>query len=1040
MVNPIYIFIIALGTAFLLPVTDKAGRKLSMLVFYAALAAMLAISLQWFIGLVKGVQTAEIFTAGFLPPYSINLRLGLEEAIFVVSTNLLGLLGAFYLADRFEKTKAYAMILFLTLIMGVNGLIMTRDLFNIFVFLEITSIATYSLIGINQNKRSLAAGFKYIIAGSLASAFILIGIIYIYRLTGTLNLDDVIAHKALLNSQAGFFAMFMLVVALMIELKPWPANGWALDIYESVNSGVVSMIAVVNSAAIFFAFYKIMPMLPQSFLTIFGISGVITFLLSNLMGLKQKNAKRLLGYSSIGQMGLLVASVAFTVNSPTNIIYLIVGGFFLNHLISKAGLFWIAGIIKQKEIKDWNVLRNNKALLVLFGVLLFALAGLPPFAGFWAKWEFVKILIQTRMFIVLGAILVGSLFEIVFLFRWFTLTMKTEKIAVKDEPVFEVGNVFIASMTGVLASLLAIFIMKFYYSFTWLQALPIIAVLVIQIIDFLPSKLKGVISLASVLAYGYYIYPFESKLQLFFGVIFIIGSAINIISTLNRKGKSAGFYGYLLMMIFSFGNLIIASSYLEFFLSWEFMTISSFLLILRGAKAQKASLMYMIFSTAGAYLLMVGFGFAPDLISSSALVISIAKVHLPIISIITLSIGFMIKTGSIGVHIWLPEAHSEAESDVSAFISAILLKAGVFGLILVGISYIAYTPSFDIFYLVGWIGVITAIVGAILASFQEDAKRLLAYSSMSQVGYIVAAIGMVTHLGWVSALYLVFNHMMFKSALFIAVAGVYYRTHTRQMYQMGGLIKKMPLTYISVLISIIAVSGVPPLSGFGAKWLIYTSFISKGWYLQAAVLFAASAISFLYLYRLIHTVFLGQLKYEHKDVKEAPVWFIIPQYIFLAGIMAISVFPNIIIKPLNQMVMHYFDSSIIIDGYSVYSNLGHWNGTLVMMVTMGVFIVPFLFLLLLNGKTQKVKQFNIVYAAERPESPQTTHVAHNMYAHYKKSLGSLTNPRIWNFWHATSEWAHSLAGVFRNLYTGNGQSYLLHILIYIVVIYFILGV
>jgi len=260
------------------------------------------------------------------------------------------------------------------------------------------------------------------------------------------------------------------------------------------------------------------------------------------------------------------------------------------------------------------------------------------------------------------------------------------------------------------------------------------------------------------------------------------------------------------------------------------------------------------------------------------------------------------------------------------------------------------------------------------------------------------------------------------------------------MYEMGGLIKKMPLSFISVLILIIAVSGVPPLSGFGAKWLIYSSFITKGWYLQAGVLFFASGVSFLYLYRLIHTIFLGQLKYEHQEVKEAPLWFIIPQYIFIMGIMAISMFPNLIIQPLNSIAMRYFDSSIIIDGYTISSSLGYWNGNMIMMVTMGIFVVPLTFLMLFNGRMQKVKQFNIVYAAERPESPQTTHVAHNMYAHYRKALGGWGKPRIWNFWHEASEWSHSLADFFRQLYTGNGQTYILHIIMYIVVIYFILGV
>ncbi len=1036
MVDPIYIIIFSLAIGFLMSLFDKVSRKLSLIAFYGILTFDLVAVADWFYRFVfLSAETVKISTAGFAAPLSINLQLGLLESFVMLFMNLVALFAAIFLFGKFKKGQISAMILYIVLVMGANGLVMTRDLFNMFVFLEILSISTYALTILDKNSESLAAGFKYLIAGSVASTFFLLGVVFVYYFTGNLNVDFINADDF---SSYGFIAVFLLSMGLFIELKPFPANGWALDVYQAVNSGIGSVVAVVNSAAIFFVFYKIMPILPAELVTLIGVAGIVTFLFSNLLGLKQQNAKRLLGYSSIGQMGLLVASLIFTANAPSATIFVIVGGFFLNHLIAKAGLFWISGIVEKENLADWNVLKSNRVVLILFSIFLFALAGLPPFAGFWAKWEFVKILISSKMYVGLSAILLGSLFELIFLFRWFTLVIK------KDTEEKLVDFSFIKSIPATLFALLAVFvavfIMKNNYGFGLIHILPILALLIVHIIDFLPAKLKGFLSLASVAAYGYYLYPLDSNMLTLFGIIFIVGSAINIISTLNRSGKSEGFYGFLLMMIFSFGNLLIATNYLEFFLSWEFMTVSSFLLILRGKEAQKASLMYMIFSTAGAYLMMVGFGFAPELVANVPLINSMTNIQLPLISIILLSIGFMIKSGSLGVHIWLPEAHAEAEADVSSFISAILLKAGVFGLILIGISYSKFMPEIDIFYWVGWIGVFTALVGAVLASFQEDAKRLLAYSSMSQVGYIVAAIAMVTHLGWVSALYLAFNHMMFKSALFIAIAGVYYRTHTRKMYEMGGLIKRMPLSYISVLVSIIAVAGVPPLSGFGAKWLIYSSFISNGWYLQAAVLFFASAVSFLYLYRLIHTIFLGQLKNEHQEIKEAPIWFIIPQYIYIIGIMAISAFPKLIIRPLDMIATKYFDSSIVIDGYNIYSELGHWNGHWVMFVVIGVFLVPLFFLVLFNRKPQKVKQFNIVYAAERPESPETTHVAYNMYGHLRKALGSWGKPRIWDFWHASAEWSHSLADSVRRVYTGNGQTYILHIILYIVIIYFVMGV
>lgn len=1037
MVNPIYIIILSLATGFLLSIIDKAGRKLSLTVFYSVLTFNVFVVADWLYRFtVLGVSTLTINTAGFKAPLSINLQLGIYESFVLLFANLVGLLSAIYLIKKFKESNISSLILYLILIMGVNGLVMTRDLFNIFVFLEILSISTYALTILTKNQKSLSAGFKYMIAGGVASTFFLLGVVFVYYFSGNLNLEFIDPNSL---TNYGVIAIFLLAIAVFIELKPFPANGWALDVYESVDSGITSVIAVVNSAGIIFVFYKIMPLLPQNLLNIFGIAGVVTFFFSNLMGLKQQNAKRLLGYSSIGQMGLLVSALIFTMNSPNKLIYVIVGGFFINHLIAKAGLFWITGIVKKEKINDWGVLKENKFLLILFGLLLFSLSGLPPFPGFWAKWEFIKLLVHGKMFFVVGVILLSSLFEVIYLFRWFTATVKNDS-EIEEKIPFQFAKYFSTTVIVGISLIISALMMRFVYNFQTIHYLPIIAVIIIYLLDFIPSKIKAILSLGAVGAYGYYIYPLENNLQLFFGIIFIVGSAINLIATFNRKKLSKGFYGFLLMMIFSFGNLLVAKTYLEFFLAWEFMTISSFILIMRGKKAQKASLLYMIFSTAGAYLLIVGFALAPSLVSNSALMVSIAKIQLPILSTILLAIGFMIKSGSLGVHIWLPEAHAEAESDVSPFISAILLKAGVLGLLMIGISYVNNTPTFNMFYWIGWIGVLTAIVGAFLASFQEDAKRLLAYSSMSQVGYIVASIAILSHLGWISALYLSFNHMMFKSALFIAIAGIYYRTHTRKMYEMGGLIKKMPLTYITVLIGIIAISGVPPLSGFGAKWLIYSSFIEKGWYLQAGVLFFSSAVSFLYLYRLIHTIFLGQLKYEHQNIKEAPIWFIIPQYIFIIGIMAISMFPNLIIQPLNSIVGHYFNSTIAIDGYNITSSLGNWNGNMVMLVTMGVFIVPLALLMLFNRKVQTVKQFNIVYAAERPESPQTTHVAHNMYAHFRKALGGWGKPRIWEFWHDSAEWAHTFGDFFRRIYTGNGQTYILHIILYIVVIYFIMGV
>jgi formate hydrogenlyase subunit 3/multisubunit Na+/H+ antiporter MnhD subunit len=407
-----------------------------------------------------------------------------------------------------------------------------------------------------------------------------------------------------------------------------------------------------------------------------------------------------------------------------------------------------------------------------------------------------------------------------------------------------------------------------------------------------------------------------------------------------------------------------------------------------------------------------------------------------------LAAGFVIKLGAFGAHIWLPEAYAEADDDFTALLSAVVSKAAVFGLVLVAAELgIRSRIGLDPAYVVGWIGMLTATFGALMAVFQEDLKRLLAYSSMGQLGYIVAAFALMSHLGWVTALYMTVNHFLFKGVLFLAAAGIIWRTRTRLMYRMGGLIKNMPVTFFAVMIGIIAMSGVPPLSGFGGKWLLFNAMMDKGWYWLAAIAFFSSAVAFLYMFRLLQTVFLGQRKLEHKDVREAPVILLAPQIVMLVLIMVISAYPKLLLDPLSAAVAPYIAGELVWDGLALQSHLGYWNAPMIMVIIGAVWTIPLLFLLLVSFtmQIQKVKQFNIVYAAERPHRPEDTHYAYRFFAHYDRAIGFVVRPRATAFWSAVSEWSHTLAASMRILYTGNGQTYALFILMFLVALYFANG-
>ena len=403
--------------------------------------------------------------------------------------------------------------------------------------------------------------------------------------------------------------------------------------------------------------------------------------------------------------------------------------------------------------------------------------------------------------------------------------------------------------------------------------------------------------------------------------------------------------------------------------------------------------------------------------------------------------GLLVKAGALGVHVWLPDAYAESDDEVSGFLSASLSKASVF-LIMTVLAALGGSLPASLFPLriLGWIGLATALFGALYATYQEDIKKTLAWSSMGQIGYIILALAVMNESGWTTALYLAMNHFIFKSLLFLAIAGVVQRAGTRNMYEMGGLIKKMPISFVSVLMAIIALSGVPPLSGFGGKWLLYSTLIDKGWYLEAGVAFFSSAVAFLYLFRLIHAIFLGQPKPNLAKVKEAPLALIVPQILLMVGLFAISAFPRLILDPVLAISSGFFEPILAFSGSKLSSPLGYWDGTLSMIVTIAVFLLCLVWMLANLHNPQSVKQFNIVYAAERPFKPETTHYAWNFYAPYERALGFLTKKRSERFWATVATGIDAVGGAVRRLYTGNGQTYALHVVLYVVTLYLLMGV
>ena len=723
LLHPLNIFILGLGGGFLIPLLNRLGKTWVVAGFIAALAAMTLISAVCAVRLFRGVEPIEILTGGSTPPYSINLRMGLAEAFAATSVNLIGLLGAFY----FVREKYAVMLLYLVIVMGIQGMVMTRDMFNLFVFLEIVSIATYGLLSLGSTTAALSAAFKFLMATIVASTLFLLGTMLLYAVTGMLNIDDLIANRAAIEGPVGFAALMLLLACLLLELKPLPANGWGLDVYETAPGSVASLIATGVSAGVFFALYNLFPLF-ENHAEVIAILSAATFVVSNLIGLAQTKAQRLLGYSSVGQMGLVSMALALLhLFDAEAAIPLVVGGLFVNHLLAKAGLFWLAGYVGKENIEDW-VLSDRPAIFV-FVLLLCAIAGLPPFPAFWAKWQLIFALASGGGYVWIALVLLGSLLEAAYLFRWFgqSLHRATENSTLRRDPLSLLpifGSALLLFLCGYVAARLA------GLNSLWV-AVPLGAGAAVYLLEGLSGRAKAVLVFVLLALDGYWIIRGMSGINFLFAVLLFGGSLTLTIACLYRGDDRPGFYPLLAALLLSSSGLPHASTSLEFFFLFELVTLSSYFLIARRRQAVADGFSYLIFSLAAGYFLLAGFAIAHAVTGSEALAALLTSGKGTSVVFALLAIGFLIKAGTIGVHVWLPGAYAEAEDDVSAMLSAVVSKVPIFGLMVGTYAAILSEADLSLAHALGWIGMLTALAGAMLAVQQDDVKRMLAYSSMS---------------------------------------------------------------------------------------------------------------------------------------------------------------------------------------------------------------------------------------------------------------------------------------------------------------------
>lgn len=404
------------------------------------------------------------------------------------------------------------------------------------------------------------------------------------------------------------------------------------------------------------------------------------------------------------------------------------------------------------------------------------------------------------------------------------------------------------------------------------------------------------------------------RLSLSFGVLV---SSVYLLVTIYSVGyiqaQRLKYYVLLILNLVSMLGLILSRDLLGFYIFFEILSISAYFLIIhsRGREALDAGYKYIIMMLVGGLFILTAI--------MMLFMAPVERGYLGPLAGICFSIGCLLKAGAFPFHTWLPDAHPAAPSPISALLSGTMIKVGTYGLVraffypdfLGGTSEGTRVLSFESLrslsrgvsgmdqwlgspaFLVIFPGVLSMVIGVSLALIQKDLKKLLAYHSVSQIGYILLGIG-VGEYGLAGGLFHIFSHAIFKGLLFLAVGAVIFRTGIRKIDMLGGLWRKMPMTTFTCMIAALSISGIPLTSGYASKGIIFEGI--KGNLTLQIIFILTSAGTCASFLKLVRHTFFGQPNFPLAEVKEVSGSMYIPMIFLSLGSLMLGIFPAFVLK------------------------------------------------------------------------------------------------------------------------------------------------
>lgn len=429
------------------------------------------------------------------------------------------------------------------------------------------------------------------------------------------------------------------------------------------------------------------------------------------------------------------------------------------------------------------------------------------------------------------------------------------------------------------------------------------------------------------------------SLGMFLALIITGAALLSVIYSLKYMSHDNGlekYYVLFLLLTSSMIGFVFTGDLFNMYVMLEIMTFAAIALTAfrnYKEKSVEAAFKYIVTGSLGSSLILLG----TCLIYSETKTLNLAEIAVVIkamesmtptliVAFSLMMVGYAVKAFMVPCHTWPTDAHMAAPSSISMILSGVMSKTGIYAIIRLVFMIFGLASNKPVGYLILVWGVITMVIGVSMALLQHDFKRLLAFHSVSQIGYIITALGIaIIETGEVSVLamtggtYHMINHAIFKGLLFLTAGAILYTTGTTDLESVSGLGKRMPFTMAMFLFGAAGISGIPPFNGFASKWMIYEAGFTGSLGIVSIIAVVVSALTLASFIKVGHSVFFGPIKKEHKNIEDVPTSMKIPMGVLALGIVIFGLFPKVIV---NKILIPVIKSVYDLTGY-VSSALGN---------------------------------------------------------------------------------------------------------------------